>query len=47
MIYQKIDGMDKPLARVIQGTIMLSRDRLDECAPSAPASPASPPATGW
>ena len=31
MIYQKIDGMDKPLARVIQGTIMLSRDRLEEC----------------
>ena len=31
MIYQKIAGMDKPLARVIQGTIMLSRDRLEEC----------------
>ena len=30
MIYQKIDGLDKPLARVIQGTIMLSRDRIEE-----------------
>ncbi|MDE0227466.1 MAG: aldo/keto reductase [Spirochaetaceae bacterium] len=30
MIYQQIDGLDKPLARVIQGTIMLSRDRLEE-----------------
>ena len=30
MIYQHIDGLDKPLARVIQGTIMLSRDRLEE-----------------
>ena len=30
MIYQRIDGLDKPLARVIQGTIMLSRDRLEE-----------------
>ena len=30
MIYRKIDGLDKPLARVIQGTIMLSRDRLEE-----------------
>ena len=30
MIYQHVEGLDKPLARVIQGTIMLSRERLDE-----------------
>lgn len=29
MIYRNIDGLDKPLARVIQGTIMLSRERLE------------------
>ena len=30
MIYQRIDGLDKPLARIIQGTVMLSRERLEE-----------------
>ena len=30
MIYQRIEGLDKPLARVIQGTVMLSRERLEE-----------------
>ena len=30
MIYERIEGLDKPLARVIQGTVMLSRERLDE-----------------
>lgn len=30
MTYRRIDGLDKPLARVIQGTVMLSRERLQE-----------------
>ena len=30
MIYQNITGLDKPLARIIQGTVMLSRERLEE-----------------
>ena len=30
MIYERIEGLDKPLARVIQGTVMLSRERLEE-----------------
>ena len=30
MIYQRIAGLAKPVARVIQGTIMLSRERMEE-----------------
>ena len=30
MIYQRINGLNKPLARVIQGTVMLSLDKLEE-----------------